>query len=630
MRTSKIIALVCGIFAAMFVASLALRSATHARVAFEPVTPITDDAASAVMSHLLVALERPATAQPVTGEATPLATLAAIYTGGKRIAFERAEGDSLAAQATALATTLRANPRLTRLTPEDRANLRVRLDFVRARVPVSALTDLHRATSFVAADDGAAIELDGTITDNPPDPIIRAGVFFSGHKLVPGQGFDFAANLPKLIALLARESHADADDIKDGVTPLYRVKLDSFIDEPTPTSATPTATAPRYALRLSGMRTPVPEVTRESAIAAAKAGAEWLVRHLHPDGRFTYIYLPERDATEMKGYNYPRHGGTTYSMFLMAEKTGDPRYKEAALKGTEFILANLNTAKGANGKVFVAAKTRMAKTGSAGLALAALAYARRIGIDDPRIVEASRDLANYIVSLQKPNGDFIHYYDRNTGKELPGRVIYYNGESLYGLSILAQLEPENETWRTVAEKGIDFLTGPDNLYFMREFFPISDSWICMAIEEFAKIKTKPQHTSYAKMVAHTYTDTQMFPGQTEQPYMIGGYAPSVLFNPRTTPASTNLEGLISAVVVARNEGKPDPRIEEGMRHGLRFLIYNQFNEHDTYVFPKPELGLGGFRRRLGHYEIRNDYVQHAISALIRGAELLPASGTATP
>src|SRR5690349_16208670 len=48
-------------------------------------------------------------------------------------------------------------------------------------------------------------------------------------------------------------------------------------------------------------------------LAAAKAGGDYLVSHMHEDGSFLYDYDPVA-GTKSDEYNILRHAGTTYSL----------------------------------------------------------------------------------------------------------------------------------------------------------------------------------------------------------------------------------------------------------------------------------------------------------------------------
>jgi hypothetical protein len=614
--------------------AFAALSAGYARVHIDDPVPFGPSIVEAVAGRFAAeVLGAPVTPTAVVSPETPAGLTAWVYAGGKAVASVSIDTQggaagtpvsSLEALVVKAVAALNADKDIQALDAGAKAAASIRFDLVRARKKIPDTLPLWRALSLAPGADGAAVKTAQGFVDVPADVLVHRGAFFKGYRLYKGVPFELGADLKAVARIVGKQAKVGEADIAAGKVALYRVVAESHLVRGAAAQPIPVVGA------RAGVVAPL---TKSAAIAAAKAGGDWLVQHTEPDGRFSYIYFPDKDQVDMRDYNLPRHGGTTYSLFLLYDRTKDPVYAEAGLRGAQYIVNTLQPAQGAEGRVFALPKDRIAKMGSAGLALSALAYARLTGHNSPEIIAASRDLAAYAVSLQKDDGDFVHYYDVKKGVEAPGRVIYYNGEVLVGLGLMARLEPENPRWKAATEKGLDFLTGPRSQYFMREFFPISDSWVCTAIDEFRPVMKKPAWAEYARMVAHTYTDTQMWPGETGYPYMVGGYGAGLLFLPRTTPGSTNLEGLVSALVTAEDTlGTKEPRLREGLAHGLRYLVQMQFSAEDGYRYPNPVRVAGGFRHRLGFDEIRNDYVQHALSALIRGADYLPetTADAATP
>ena len=88
--------------------------------------------------------------------------------------------------------------------------------------------------------------------------------------------------------------------------------------------------------------------------------------------------------------------------------------------------------------------------------------------------------------------------------------------------------------------------------------------------------------------------------------------------PRSTPTATRSEGLAAAYLLTRDFGQAAEaaRLLEGLELGVRFQLGTQFGPESVLYLPDPRRALGGFRRGLNHYEIRIDYVQHNISALL--------------
>jgi hypothetical protein len=92
-----------------------------------------------------------------------------------------------------------------------------------------------------------------------------------------------------------------------------------------------------------------------------------------------------------------------------------------------------------------------------------------------------------------------------------------------------------------------------------------------------------------------------------------------------TPGYTTalyLEGLGSALhVAAAMENAPlATSLRESCYNGFRFLDRLIIQERDFAFLPNPDWALGGLRGGIHQSEVRTDFVQHALSALL---ELLP-------
>ena len=64
-----------------------------------------------------------------------------------------------------------------------------------------------------------------------------------------------------------------------------------------------------------------------------RLGADWIIAMQEHHGRFRYWYDPVSDKFSSKNDdNFLRQAGTSFSLALVYEMTGEPRYLEAAKK----------------------------------------------------------------------------------------------------------------------------------------------------------------------------------------------------------------------------------------------------------------------------------------------------------
>ena len=86
--------------------------------------------------------------------------------------------------------------------------------------------------------------------------------------------------------------------------------------------------------------------------------------------------------------------------------------------------------------------------------------------------------------------------------------------------------------------------------------------------------------------------------------------------PRSTPTATRAEALVARASIARRHGEDSTPWIQALAAMAAFQRRCQLDEVSAMYLPRPDRAVGGFRRSLTHYEIRIDYVQHNISALL--------------
>jgi hypothetical protein len=89
---------------------------------------------------------------------------------------------------------------------------------------------------------------------------------------------------------------------------------------------------------------------------------------------------------------------------------------------------------------------------------------------------------------------------------------------------------------------------------------------------------------------------------------------------------TSLDQLPSSIVIDRCyiHGRPDARVDRQLHVALDGLVRLQLRDDNAYMVKSPQRANGGVRRSPIESEIRLDYTQHALSALLNGAAALSA------
>jgi len=350
------------------------------------------------------------------------------------------------------------------------------------------------------------------------------------------------------------------------------------------------------------------ELRRDELLEAAKAAGAYLTRAVLPTGKFIYAYDPKRDA-EAGSYNMVRHAGTLYSMMELYRETRDPLLLAAAERGFEFLRESVRpyTFGGAD----AAALVERDKIKLGGTALAAVALAEYIRATERREgVAAMQSLCRSICEMQKDTGEFISQRRYSTGAALPFVSRYYPGEAILAL-VRAHSVDGQEKWLDAAERGARYL-----IRVRDGNIPTSklmhDHWLLYALNDLYRVRRKPEYLRHARRLAGAIYDSQC--RATAIPDHLGSYYRP----PRSTPTATRTEGLLAAYLLLRDHGLKEEALMcmDAAQLGAAFVLQMQFRPESVLYVAKPWYCLGSVRQSLTNFELRNDYTQHALSALL--------------
>jgi len=253
-----------------------------------------------------------------------------------------------------------------------------------------------------------------------------------------------------------------------------------------------------------------------------------------------------------------------------------------------------------------------AKLGALGLSLAALAGQLRF---DSTFADAKRAtrLANMILAMQRKDGSFEMRYRLPDTDDDEFESLYYPGEALLGLIRLFKLNDDRKLLEA-ANRGIEFLI--ESQQKMSRLPP--DAWLMQAIDEVYSKSPRKNFGLHAIALAESVMAGQY--DEAEEPEYAGGFGPGP---PRTTPAASRAEGLVSAYRLARSiADSRASRIATSLKACARFQLAQQFTPENARSLPNPARAMGGFRESLTSLRVRIDFVQHNISALLSIAETI--------
>lgn len=349
-----------------------------------------------------------------------------------------------------------------------------------------------------------------------------------------------------------------------------------------------------------------PAVSPESLLRAALAGGDYLLHCQEPEGRFRYSYLPVR-GTFPRQDNGLRQAGSVYALLQLYRRTKEPRFLEGARRGLDWLSFFVVESKASGGaKVFRDGEA--VKLGGNALVILAMAeYTELSG--DRRYLTDLVDLAAWIVDNQNPDGSFrAHKQDYEEGVDSGFVSAYYPGEALLALVRLHQLDPD-ERWLVAARRAARFLIKKAR----QTPGPMAhDHWLLLGLEALDRIEPQDDGRIFALTLAENMLASQLGP-ESPPDWQGGFYVP-----PRSTPTDIRIEGLGAARSLALRAGNAEAarRIAVCARAALGFSRRCEVQPSAAVVFRSPGYCKGGVMRSLVDPEIRIDYVQHHISALL--------------
>ncbi len=453
------------------------------------------------------------------------------------------------------------------------------------------------ALSVDGGKDGLRRIDDNASRTRLPDDLVRSQRF--GHApLVPGiRELRFGLDAKRELRRLGME-HAR----------LERVRTESWVE------------FRGEALPVERGNTPA-KAGKEAWRHAALAGGDFVLRQIKKDGRFHYQYFPYKDRhTKGGAYSMPRHAGTVYALAELYSRTKEARYKDGVERAADWLVRNLPKRCGdLEATCVYKPKDKVANVGSSALTMAGMLFYQRATGDD-RYVESVRRIGEFVLAMQRPNGDFDHFYNLETKARLPRRAMFYSEEASLALVAAAKILGD-EKYAKAAERALDFLTGPKySGYLVAHFIYGADHWTCIAAEEAWPVLKKPAYLDFCRGYSAFIRRMQYQPGEYAAADFLGHYGFGGFMVPQAPAAAGFSEAIVSTVALSRHHGIEDPALVQQMRLALDALARDQVRDDNAWLMRRPDHARGGIRRSLVESEIRIDFTQHAVGALIRGVD----------
>ncbi|MBC1385677.1 poly(glycerol-phosphate) alpha-glucosyltransferase [Listeria innocua] len=223
-------------------------------------------------------------------------------------------------------------------------------------------------------------------------------------------------------------------------------------------------------------RRKVESLTPEITATLVENAGEYLAHQVNATGEFNYGWFACFDK-KIKHYNSLRHASTTYSMLEAYELTGNKAILEAATKALTYLEKNFIYEKD-DMAFLIEPELREVKLG--GLAATLLALTKYMHITGTKTyLPLCRKIANAILSLQDEDGKFTHVleYPSLEVKDI-FRIIYYDGEAVFGLLRLYEIDRDSK-WLDAAAKSF-------NHFIKDKYWQNHDHWLSYCANEITK------------------------------------------------------------------------------------------------------------------------------------------------
>ncbi len=472
--------------------------------------------------------------------------------------------------------------------------------------PLLASLEPLFALSVVSGVDGVRASYGGRVAYLTPDELLARQAYDRGIS-IPSLSLALGVDVPLVEALLAERLGVTVPELRAHGR-MERIRIERR--------------APAAEKGTSGTKPEeiTPAVLRESALAAAR----FLARGVSGEGRFRYIVDAPTDRT-LPGYDWPRHAGATFLLAQAASLGGDPLLRDTALRTGRLLRDKAML--GCGGMKCVGSEA-IVDIGSSALALIAMSEIARTGLD-PSFRGPVEELTKFLRAQQRPDGEYMHYFDRRASQPIDVQGLYYSGEATLALARAHELTGDARDL-DAAKRGLAHLVGPAWSFFGDRYYFGEEHWTCQAMIELWERAPDAEALDFCERWREYDAHMMYSPGEMALD-ADGAFGVGPIVTARLTPAGSRSEAGV-ATLDAMIRANVDPARREALASQLRrsfaLLVRQQLRPGRAYLFANPDDVYGGMPGSPVDWQLRIDYAQHAGSAMIRAAALwstLPAS-----
>lgn len=460
--------------------------------------------------------------------------------------------------------------------------------------PVLSLNPFLFGMSFVAARDGVEVRLGERTAYATPDDLMHVGAYNSAvtyGNLKLKYGVDAA----RVFQFLAKEL---------GVTEATLLEQGRFR---------------RLAVlrRWPTERLPKVEINQDTLRASALGAGRYLARAVDADGKFRYE-IDGATGEESADYNLPRHAGATWYLAEVAATSGDRPMRAAVRRAARYLRDNHLLDCGQRRCI---ANGDRADLGSSALGLLAFTKLVASGIA-PEFEPVVRELADFLRSQQRADGEFQHLYDRVQKHPIDVQLLYYTGEAAFALSRSHHVTNDIHDL-TAAKQALARLVEPPFWYIGWRYYWNAEHWTCHALADLWDRAPNQKALRFCLDWQEFVRSTAVY-GREPAPEYDGASTSGPFVPPQLVVSACRLEAGVATLSAARRAGIPAgelERLDAGVRGMMEFLLRSQFLPGPTHLMPEPDVMFGAFPASETDFHVRIDYPQHAAIGMLDYLEL---------
>jgi hypothetical protein len=263
---------------------------------------------------------------------------------------------------------------------------------------------------------------------------------------------------------------------------------------------------------------------------------------------------------------------------------------------------------------------RVVSLGSSALAL--LAFAEIVDRElDASYRPVVSQLAHFLRSQQRSDGEFMHEYDRVAGHPNDVHGLYYSSEATLALARAYRITKDPADL-DAARRGLQNLVGPAWSFFGDKYYFGEEHWTCQAMAVLWDVAPDPKALDFCLRWQAFGRVLQQHEGDS---YFDADGAIGVgpVITPRLTPVASRGEAAVATLDIATRTGQGRVELAEldlQLRRAFALLVRHQFRPGPHHLFKDPAAVYGAMPGSEVDWELRIDFAQHAGSAMIRWLE----------